>query len=694
MSFVFGRKPFLVSIGGVVSRSKLSVAYVAMVLVVASMAFAQTTSSKPAITSVSPTSATAGGATLTLTVTGSSFVRGAAVLWTGAALTTTFVSSTRLMATVPSALLVAAGTFQITVYVAGRSGGTSNAVSFTINPAPTTTTASPLAIITTSVPTGTTGTSYGTTLAASGGTAPYSWSVSSGALPPGLTLSTPGAISGTPTTSGSYAFTAQVKDSASGVATYTYSTSTATGTTLAFSITTGSLPIGTASTAYSTTLAAHGGASPYSWRVAVGSTLPAGLALSTAGALSGTPTTVGTYSFQVQAKDSAGNTATHIYSCTVAAATTGGGGVIPATLFGMHLINKSNWPAVSIAALGAGTATGWPYVEQTKGVFDWNNLDAWVNEAQSHGLGYFFSPEKVPPWAAADLSTCAPTYAGSSVIGCMSRVTNIQDWDDYVKALVARYKGRIQIYELWNEPDDLSTFSGTKADMAALTTHMYNIIRSIDPHAIILSPSPCCLDSYMDGYFAAGGPTGVDGISLHAYNPSPEKVIDYVNNIKQIAAKYGLASKPLWDTEGSWGTASLTSDAQVAAVARFYLLLWSNGVSRFYWYAWDSGTWGPLWDATNGPHPAALAYQQVYNWMVGATMASPCSVDATSTWTCGLSRPGGYQAQAMWNTTSTMSYTPPSRFTRYSDLAGNVFPITGGSVMIGAKPILLETQAR
>jgi hypothetical protein len=271
-------------------------------------------------------------------------------------------------------------------------------------------------------------------------------------------------------------------------------------------------------------------------------------------------------------------------------------------------------------------------------------------------------------------------------------VTNIQDWDDYVTALVTRYKGRIQIYELWNEPE--AFFKGTTAELVTLTTHMYKIIRSVDPHAIILSPAPGDLDSYMDAYFAAGGPTGVDGISFHTYTATPEKVLDYVNNIKQVAAKYGLASKPLWNTEGSWGTASLTSDDQVAAVARFYLLQWSNGVSRFYWYAWDGGTWGALWDATNGPHPAAVAYQQVYHWMVGATMTTPCSVDARSTWTCGLSRPGGYQAQAIWNTTSTLSYTRPSKFAVYADLAGHTFKITGRSVTIGPKPILLETSAR
>jgi hypothetical protein len=68
--------------------------------------------------------------------------------------------------------------------------------------------------------------------------------------------------------------------------------------------------------AYSQTLAGSNGTTPYTWKVSVG-TLPAGLTLSTAGKLSGTPTTAGTSSFTVQLTDAAGGTATHAYSLTV-----------------------------------------------------------------------------------------------------------------------------------------------------------------------------------------------------------------------------------------------------------------------------------------------------------------------------------------------------------------------------------------
>ena len=207
------------------SKSKLSLFCLVILLALPSMAFAQRGSkgAPPVVSSVAPTSATAGGPGFALTVSGSNFSTGSIVLWNGNSITTTYVSATQLQATIPGTRIAAAGTAQVAVYTPGRSGGTSNLVAFTINAASTTTTTTtetPLAITTTSLPAGTTGTVFSQALAASGGTAPYVWSTTSGAVPPGLALSSAGAVSGTPTTAGSYAFTAQVADSASHTATY------------------------------------------------------------------------------------------------------------------------------------------------------------------------------------------------------------------------------------------------------------------------------------------------------------------------------------------------------------------------------------------------------------------------------------------------------------------------------------------
>lgn len=86
-----------------------------------------------------------------------------------------------------------------------------------------TTKSTALYISTASVPTGTFKLAYGYTLAAAGGTSPYSWALSAGNLPPGILLGTAGKLKGTPTAVGSYSFTVMVTDSVRAMATYTYS---------------------------------------------------------------------------------------------------------------------------------------------------------------------------------------------------------------------------------------------------------------------------------------------------------------------------------------------------------------------------------------------------------------------------------------------------------------------------------------
>jgi hypothetical protein len=148
---------------------------------------------------------------------------------------------------------------------------------------------SPPSITTTSLPAWTVGVPYSQTLAATGGTAPYTWTITSGALPTGLSLSSSGIISGTPTTvGGPISVTIQVADSKSTTATESLSITINTS----LNITSSSLPAWTVSKPYSQTLNATGGTAPYTWTIASG-TLPAGLSFSSGGVISGTPTTAG-----------------------------------------------------------------------------------------------------------------------------------------------------------------------------------------------------------------------------------------------------------------------------------------------------------------------------------------------------------------------------------------------------------------
>jgi hypothetical protein len=102
----------------------------------------------PAISSLSPTSATAGGAAFTLTVTGNNFVSGSSVRWNGSARTTTFVSVTQLTAAITAADIATAGSVPVTVFTPTPGGGTSAALSFAVNnPVPSLTSLSPAGAI-------------------------------------------------------------------------------------------------------------------------------------------------------------------------------------------------------------------------------------------------------------------------------------------------------------------------------------------------------------------------------------------------------------------------------------------------------------------------------------------------------------------------------------------------------------------
>ena len=149
-------------------------------------------------------------------------------------------------------------------------------------------------IMTASLPSGTVGTAYATNLQATGGKAPYTWMVKSGTLPPGLSLSTAGAVTGTPTTAGTAnSLVFEVSDA---------NNKTASSTNLSLKVNpaappvvkTTSLPAGSVGTAYAANLQASGGKGPYAWSVQSGA-LPAGLSLNVAGAISGTPTASGDF---------------------------------------------------------------------------------------------------------------------------------------------------------------------------------------------------------------------------------------------------------------------------------------------------------------------------------------------------------------------------------------------------------------
>jgi protocatechuate 3,4-dioxygenase beta subunit len=159
----------------------------------------------------------------------------------------------------------------------------------------------------------TVGSAYSAPLNAVGGSAPYVWSVASGTLPAGLSLSSSGLISGTPTQAMTASFTVEARDAYNCAATRLY---TLAVNCPSMSITPATLSSAYYGSPYSQQLNASGGTGPYTWSVIAG-TPPAGITLSSSGLLSGTSSVYGTASFTVRVTDSYNCSSTQSYSLLV-----------------------------------------------------------------------------------------------------------------------------------------------------------------------------------------------------------------------------------------------------------------------------------------------------------------------------------------------------------------------------------------
>lgn len=389
-----------------------------------------------------------------------------------------------------------------------------------------------------------------------------------------------------------------------------------------------------------------------------------------------------------------------------------------------------NYPKVNIGTL-AHTGFAWETVEQSKGKYNFQTLDNYMAAMVAHGLvdpatntaNFAITLSAgTPPWAVADQSTCGNA-------ACSAPPDNVQDWTDFVTAIVQHFNGKnqphVKYYELWNEANVALWWTGTNAQLLALGQAAYPIVHQ-DPNSILLTPSVAGTTSvsttWMTAYLQAGGYKYADGGAFHGYlgaqgniNPFPMPEQDQTSGCKPNAGCYGsivtkatqmravfdqngLAGKPMYQTEGSWGNGNVTDPAtQVAWLARFNLLqagLRSTlNLQMAAWFTWSPQAfgWGTITTPSLEPTTAGIAYSQVFNWVVGATIAQPCSSAPNGTWTCNLARPGGYVAQAVWNVNGSLAYTPGAPYAQYRDLTGVTTPMVAGTaVTIGANPILLE----
>ena len=122
----------------------------------------------------------------------------------------------------------------------------------------------------------------------------------------------------------------------------------------------------------------------------------------------------------------------------------------------------------------------WRNIEKTrKNSFEWNEPDRIVNAINQAGLGIIARIDNQPDWARRD-----------RIFPASGPPDKMEDWKDYVESLTERYRGKIQAYEIWNEPNISREWGNIQPDAAAYTEMLrvtYAAIKKADPNAIVIS---------------------------------------------------------------------------------------------------------------------------------------------------------------------------------------------------------------
>jgi hypothetical protein len=369
---------------------------------------------------------------------------------------------------------------------------------------------------------------------------------------------------------------------------------------------------------------------------------------------------------------------------------------IPAVDFGLHIpgISTGTDPVTSYGAIRLwDSGVAWGQVNQAKGKYWWNGLDASIGNANNQGAQILYVLGSTPTWAASKKKQ--GTYPNKGAASMPSMAV----WKSWVKAVVQRYGSSIESYQIWNEAN-LSTFwQGTPKQMAQLTQAAYKIIKAGDPTAKVVSASSTVrLTSAYNKFFPAylkelkklGWP--VDVFSVHTYPAgpgTPATRAQLIGNVQASLKKAGAPAKPLWDTEVNYGIAGpgggnphVTIEGAQAAnwVADTYLDNNRLGVDRSYWYFWapaDPLLGIQMVDGTAG----ATGFQTVQNWLKDSYAS--CTTGAVNV--CNLT--GRFPAVVAWASTGAGAVTVPSFATTMCDALNSCTPVAPGSaITIGDGP--------
>jgi hypothetical protein len=269
----------------------------------------------------------------------------------------------------------------------------------------------------------------------------------------------------------------------------------------------------------------------------------------------------------------------------------------------------------------------WAWIEPQKGTWRWNWHDERMAAAEEFhvktigvlgGIGQpaWSSPDNVEPGEFATHGFPA----------------NLDDWAEYVRQVATRYRGKVRVWESWNETEGAcrgNLRGWSVKNYAELHRITYKVLKQTDPENKVL----VCADTlrFVDDLLAAGLGDTYDGIVIHPYRrEAPDAQVGSTGDFVGVLAKakdwlraHGKPSGEVWATEIGWaltgrGWVTVSEKTHGDYLARTYILAQvSQNAAAVCWHDFALGMFG-IFDGKGYPRPAYMAYGPLISTLSGA----------------------------------------------------------------------------
>ena len=252
------------------------------------------------------------------------------------------------------------------------------------------------------------------------------------------------------------------------------------------------------------------------------------------------------------------------------------------------------WPTIAFTSLRLwDTRTAWLNIEPADDAWDFSRLDQFVAKAELHGVrDILLVLGGTPRWAAAQVRPADAPWLGP---GSASPPRAIEQWAQFVTKVAERYRGRITGYEIGNEPNSLTYWSGTPAQWAEQVRVAAQAIHRADPAATVIASGFSVRQGSnvqkIEAWLRAMAGVRIDGISIHWYPRAGSDLgltTAMIGSIRRAAVAADLPSA-IWITEMNVrGGGSRSAEYQSRAVQGLASAAKAGGVEHCYWYAWTN----------------------------------------------------------------------------------------------------------